>query len=912
MKNSIFTIFFSALLTFCTYSSYAQVSGIVYRDINGNGVKNNTTFFNEGFVQGVTVKAFDNSGTQVGGTQTTNASGSYSFTGITLPVRIEFSNVPSNNFSAPNGTTSKTSVQFVTTASNSVNFGVYTSEDYCQPNPDLYVTCFIHGDPLPNGSAAGGEVAIVKIPYNTPNQSNTPPIKMVNGDKVGSVWGAAYHQQSKTLITAALLKRHVGLGPGGLGGIYKTDVVTNATSLMIDLESAPFSINLGQSIIAGRTLPTSTTTASEDALAFDAVGKVGLGAVSISDDQKDIYVVDLFNRQVIKIAVGSPLKTSFTAADVTTLPAIPDAGCNNGVTRPFAVTYHKGKVYVGVVCTGETSGTKNNLKASVFEYDPGTNAFVATPVATFPLNYNKGKVHTGETSAPDEWNPWISTWSGMYTGATAGGATRTMKPQPILSDIDFLDNGDMILGFMDRAGHQLGFQNRGVGTGNNLYSGYIGGDILRLSKSGSTYTLESNGSVGGITSTGGANNGQGPGTPGGEFYNNEQFSGNNGLGFVEIHQETYMGSTIFVPGNEQLIATVMDPISVFSGGFSWFSNTNGINDKRYEIYATLSDGGQTFGKANGLGAIAVGCNLPTIEVGNRLWNDLNQNGVQDPNEPGINGVQIQLFEGTTATGTPSSTLTANGGQWYFGNLKENTDYTVKVNTPLNTGTLVGLEQFSEKNAAAGGILADSDVNPDGTITFRTGAFGDNNHNFDIGVTACIKPDAGPDVVMCLPKTTLNFTDAISGQEWQVGSVAPPNATPSIDPVTGEVTGLTEIGEYEFVLKVTGFSCEDIVKVTVNAETPHLLCNDGSTSVTATAEAGLTNIIWYNQANQQVGTGLELTITSNMAGLSDGREWFYYVGKDANNCDKTLCCPVSIITEDCCPTPNCLNVTVIKN
>ena len=50
----------------------AQVSGTVFRDFNANGVKDNSATFNESFVAGVTVKAYDASGSEVGST-TTNA-----------------------------------------------------------------------------------------------------------------------------------------------------------------------------------------------------------------------------------------------------------------------------------------------------------------------------------------------------------------------------------------------------------------------------------------------------------------------------------------------------------------------------------------------------------------------------------------------------------------------------------------------------------------------------------------------------------------------------------------------------------------------------------------------------------------------------------------------------------------------
>ena len=100
--------------------------------------------------------------------------------------------------------------------------------------------------------------------------------------------------------------------------------------------------------------------------------------------------------------MGSPLKATIAAADVTTFD-IPNPGCTNGVARPFAVTFRAGKVYVGMVCTAESAGgTQANLQANVYVFDPATNTFGGTAVASFSLNYSKGKVHTSENAGQVE------------------------------------------------------------------------------------------------------------------------------------------------------------------------------------------------------------------------------------------------------------------------------------------------------------------------------------------------------------------------------------------------------------------------------------------------------------------------------------------------------------------------------
>ena len=170
------------------------------------------------------------------------------------------------------------------------------------------------------------------------------------------------------------------------------------------------------------------------------------------------------------------------------------------------------------------------------------------------------------------------------------------------------------------------------------------------------------------------------------------------------------------------------------------------------------------------------------------------------------------------------------------------------------------------------------------------------------------------MTICLPKTTLDLADAPAGTTWSVGSGNPAAAT--INATTGVITGLTVVGTYKFVLSQTAdATCKDEMQIIVtNGDVSITLCSDGSTSYTLIAQANLTNVVWYNMAGQQVGTGANLIVTSNTSGLADGSEAFYFVGQDgtASGCDVQLCCPVKFITQNCCPVPNCVGVTVVKN
>ena len=159
----------------------------------------------------------------------------------------------------------------------------------------------------------------------------------------------------------------------------------------------------------------------------------------------------------------------------------------------------------------------------------------------------------------------------------------------------------------------------------------------------------------------------------------------------------------------------------------------------------------------------------------------------------------------------------------------------------------------------------------------------------------------------------DLLDAPSGYTWVVSNTNPSAAT--INAQTGLVTGMSINGNYQFILqKIGDATCSDIVQVQVNAATaPIMLCNDGSTSYTIVAPSMLTNVIWYNMAGIQVGTGTSLIVKSTTLGLEDGTEAYYYkvVGNTSTACDSELCCPVSFTTKPCCPTQNCVDIITIK-
>lgn len=88
------------------------------------------------------------------------------------------------------------------------------------------------------------------------------------------------------------------------------------------------------------------------------------------------------------------------------------------------------------------------------------------------------------------------------------------------------------------------------------------------------------------------------------------------------------------------------------------------------------------------------------EIGDRVWADLDEDGVQDPGEPGIDGVTVELYDGV---GTLLATQTTRVGSYTFGNLGEG-DYQVRVLAPAG---------YTVTDQDAGSDDADSDAGADG-------------------------------------------------------------------------------------------------------------------------------------------------------------------------------------------------------
>ena len=95
-----------------------------------------------------------------------------------------------------------------------------------------------------------------------------------------------------------------------------------------------------------------------------------------------------------------------------------------------------------------------------------------------------------------------------------------------------------------------------------------------------------------------------------------------------------------------------------------------------------------------------------INLGNFVWDDLDQDGRQDAGEPGMPNVTVQVWNSAKTFLYDSDVTDANGQYTVVAPLAG--DYRVRVVLPSVS------DQFSPKDLAGGDNLLDSDINPSGT------------------------------------------------------------------------------------------------------------------------------------------------------------------------------------------------------
>lgn len=738
----------------------ADISGTVFRDVDADGVED----AGEAGIIGITVNAFADGAGAPTATATTDINGDYTLTLGAGDYRIEVGN-SSATATFQSGPAGTTRVTFATNGATGIDVGLFNPLQYCQSNPDLVTNCYIDGD------QDSTDDVLISLAYTESGESDTATIgHEAQAMQIGTTWGLAYNRTADILFAGSHSKRHAGYGDQdtGTAGIQAGADATgtiwqipNPSDGVVNggADAPQEFVNLNDLFVGNpfgtNTHPIPGTDMNTDNASYAAVGKTSIGDMDISDDDLTLWLVNMESRELWEVSLGSdPANPAVpTAGDIDTFAldglydCEGDGGASHPDLRPFGVKFHDGRVYVGAVCTTETAGDADDsgLRALVFRFNPLTDTFDAAPAVDFLLTYDRGCLLSdtgtclgGVGSNSANWQGWEddfdSTSSPRQPEGTVVLATAELGyPQPMLADIEFADDGTMILGIRDRWGDQLG-RNETFPDGTSVGVGDADavGDILRAQ--------DTDGDGVYVVSTVEA-------TAGTEFFADDDWTDTR-----YAHDEVVNGGLAVWaadPGGD-VAATVMDPIdgssafvNDFSAGLRWFDLATGTTDRRLEVYDPDNAGPDVFfGKANGLGDLEAICNASPIEIGNRVWNDLDMDGVQDPGEPGINGVTVFLFE--DPNGVPNSgdevaagsVVTSGDGNFIF-TVDPGTNYYVQLAIPSAfRETTLDSTQIGDGNDdvrdsdGQTGFVVGAVVAP-----FTTGGPGGNDHTIDLGFFA---------------------------------------------------------------------------------------------------------------------------------------------------------------------------------
>jgi hypothetical protein len=384
-------VFIIAIIGITSLSLSAQISGTVYNDLNANGQQEQP--FELG-VGNVIVSAFLSNGNEIN--TNTDKAGLYNFTANQIPlgekVRIEFSNLR-GAYASLKGSQSNSTVVFTSGGQSDVSLGILNSDEYCGlDSPMILTSCYVNGDPLGGGSA-GEDVALVTFPYSASGLAGVgagTPLNYVSKIKtVGSVWGMTYQATSKKFLVSGLVRRHSGLGPLGTGGIYLVDDLTKEATPFVDVKQLgidtgddPRVSALGQNFA----LPADKLVGNEDSLTLHTAGKMGIGSITLSQDEQTLFFVNLFDKKLYSFEVGIDLSAPIDNSTVRSYN-IPDPS-GTGEYRPWSVTERNGDLYLGVVSSAEISQDTSLLDAFIYKLDLTSGLF--SEILTFPLSYKKG------------------------------------------------------------------------------------------------------------------------------------------------------------------------------------------------------------------------------------------------------------------------------------------------------------------------------------------------------------------------------------------------------------------------------------------------------------------------------------------------------------------------------------------
>ncbi|MCB0965484.1 MAG: hypothetical protein KDB37_01500 [Ilumatobacter sp.] len=584
-----------------------------------------------------------------------------------FPVRLEFE-VPAGYEHGTTGANNGSSVQFVDDPAD------------CDGAPTGSFALFVPG------ASCAHTVSIVAGCYRSadhPELGASPAIELVDPATIddGSVDGTDSADWLTLVPTERATVDQVGtihaLAGDWRGNLYAAAFVKRHTTLRSSLNPAGNPTTIYR--LAPGAEPTVLVTLDPDATdphdpdadprddpsVFGAVYRSGIGDIEVSPDGTRLVAVDLGRRELVTVALPSGDVVDRTAL---TAAALGIDGCAATETNPFGDLRPFGlgvtddeRLLVGVVCSAESTvpddvvidddadgaaplGDPSRLHGYVVE--AGGDGF--TVRLDWPLAVERGVTSdNGLLSNEATWHPWVDGVPFRDERAVVS------YPQPAITDLVLDDAGNLIVALGDRWGHQTMPDSTAptlTGDTYEIVESVVAGDLQRACANGDGWTIEGAGDC-----AGGWGNGF-------EWFDGDSYG---------WHAETSLGAVVNLPTEEGdiVVATQMDPLvgrpdPWRSGGLAWHDAANGDYVRGVRLFdGRNAEPDHTFEKSSGLAGLALLCETAQVEVGGRVWRDVDGDGDQDPAEPSIGGVVLELrsTDGVFLT----ETVTDRDGRYVF-------------------------------------------------------------------------------------------------------------------------------------------------------------------------------------------------------------------------------------------------------
>ncbi|MBU6332801.1 MAG: MSCRAMM family adhesin SdrC [Chloroflexi bacterium] len=535
------------------------------------------------------------------------------------------------------------------------------------------------GGPLA-GDAPGSDPAIITLGDGKPDAAGSEPghVTLASLAQVGAVYGLAFSSggnpsatasangvQAMTtpreprLFSAAFSRRLTRFGPGGPGAIYATSLSTGAHGIFVMIPAVVPGPATAVTIAGTATVPgDGSATAYANRLPFSATmggihrirgdvelerlaSRTGLGDLDIDAQERFLYVVNLAQRRVYRI-------DSWAAQPQASLTLLPDLvtalrPCStqgSATYRPFGLHVTSGYVYLGGVCSDEFDGGGDRADVALRVDRWNLAAQRWEPLIQAPLvNYVAQRgIIPGERPYALAWQAWRD--------AIPTDAYLRPFPAPLVADLALDDRGMLFIGMRDRIADMAGPPGMPVSAAR----GY--GDLM--------------------IATPLATGGWAPPTTGSDPTGDD---GMPGGADGARHNEALWGGLAWIPGRHdgmpggEIAVTGLTPYRTNSAGVFWYDAGRGSATAREEIYHESRRA--TFSKVSGLGDLELLCAWAAL--GDRVWRDLDGDGLQDAGEPGIDGVRVSLYHASdTSFSTPLATVTTGdadgdgvGGEYRF-------------------------------------------------------------------------------------------------------------------------------------------------------------------------------------------------------------------------------------------------------